>query len=121
MNVTVGFNAGGWSYGSNNTFMGVGAGFISLGDSCVFVGYNAGSNETNSNMLYISNSETEFPLIKGNFATGKTTLNNTLNLQAVSTFIESPEEGDIIRLKDGIQPDGIYIYNGTDWVAIVTW
>lgn len=34
----------------------------------------------------------------------------------------SPEEGDIVRLKDSIRNnDGYYVFNGSNWVAVVTW
>ena len=54
--------------GSENIAIGgrAGAGNIS-GNRNIFIGFRAGEFETNSNMLYISNSETANPLIKGSF------------------------------------------------------
>jgi len=46
----------------------------------VFIGYQAGYNETTSNNLYISNTCTTTPLIKGNFATSGVTVNGGLSV-----------------------------------------
>ncbi|MCB2195881.1 MAG: hypothetical protein KQH79_08465 [Bacteroidetes bacterium] len=108
--------------GSFNTIMGYQAGNKCNGDGNVFIGYKAGYMETGSNKLYISNSTTSNPLIKGDFSTGKTTLNNVLNLKGVTEYGASPSEGDIIRLNGhATDPDGLYIYTGSDWQAITTW
>lgn len=54
--------------GDNNVAVGRNAGRgIVNGSGGVFLGFRAGENETSSNMLYISNSETNNPLIKGSF------------------------------------------------------
>jgi len=56
--------------GSENTALGQGAGQNSDNSSGnVFLGYNAGKEETASNKLYIENSESSTPLIKGDFDT----------------------------------------------------
>ena len=57
--------------GSNNVSIGTSAGQNNIsGSGNVFIGYTAGLNETNSDKLYISNTSTSTPLIKGNFSTG---------------------------------------------------
>jgi Chaperone of endosialidase len=68
-NTFVGFSAGGNNTdGNNNTFLGVSAGSQNvMGSYNVFLGYSAGSNETGSQKLYISNSNTSTPLIYGEF------------------------------------------------------
>jgi hypothetical protein len=54
--------------GGQNTFIGSNAGFSNVsGSASVFIGYQAGYSETNSNRLYISNSNTTTPLIYGEF------------------------------------------------------
>lgn len=68
-NTYIGTAAGGNSTGSNNTYLGVDAGEnSSTGSNNVFLGYYAGLNETGSNKLYIANSSTTTPLIKGDFS-----------------------------------------------------
>jgi hypothetical protein len=56
--------------GTHNTFLGRDAGFDNTGSGNVFIGYDAGHLETGSNKLYIANSDTNPPLIYGDFATG---------------------------------------------------
>ena len=57
------------SKGSQNTALGTAAGgSMSSGSGNVFIGYKAGNAETLSNMLYISNSSSASPVIKGNFS-----------------------------------------------------
>lgn len=54
--------------GIENTAIGGRAGFSNItGSNNVFIGYRAGEPETGSNTLYISNSQTSNPLIKGSF------------------------------------------------------
>ena len=52
-----------------NTLLGAHAGEGSSGDSNVFVGYQAGTNVSESNRLYIANTNTATPLIYGEFDT----------------------------------------------------
>ena len=67
--------------GSNNTFLGYNAGaYNTTGVGNVFLGWRAGYNETGSNKLYIDNSETEFPLIYGEFDTRNLTINGNLEV-----------------------------------------
>ena len=56
--------------GDNNTIIGGEAGFNASGDRNVFLGYQAGYNENGSDKLYIANSDTDKPLIYGDFASG---------------------------------------------------
>ncbi|MDY0017879.1 MAG: hypothetical protein RBS89_08580, partial [Candidatus Delongbacteria bacterium] len=54
--------------GSNNVMIGSGSGHSNIsGAGNVFLGYQSGYNETLSNKLYIANSNTATPLIKGTF------------------------------------------------------
>lgn len=66
--------------GSNNTALGYRAGFNNTGSSNLFLGYTAGYNETGSNKLYIDNSNTNTPLIYGDFSTDVLRINGTLNI-----------------------------------------
>ncbi len=69
--------------GSNNTVVGYQSGFSTLtGSGNVFLGHRVGYNETESNRLYIDNSDTPDPLIWGNFTDGfeQLRINGTLNI-----------------------------------------
>jgi len=68
-NTYIGYGAGGSAKGSNNIFIGheSGAGTSFSGTDCVFIGNGTGYFETGSNKLYIANSNTSTPLIKGTF------------------------------------------------------
>jgi len=68
--VVIGFNAArNGPSGNNNVIIGREAGYNATGAGCVFLGFQAGYNELASNKLYISNSDTNTPLIKGDFST----------------------------------------------------
>lgn len=120
-NVILGPSAGNNSgSGSNNVFVGAGAGSSTTGSNNVFIGNGAGYSETESNKLYINNSSGSNPLIGGDFSTQKVNINNTLNLQSVSSLPTEANEGDIMRVKNGTS-GGVYIYTSSGWKAIVTW
>jgi hypothetical protein len=67
--------------GSNHTLIGAGAGYsLSGNNGCVMLGYNAGYNETLGNKLYIANTNTATPLIKGDFTTQTLEINGQIYL-----------------------------------------
>jgi len=69
--------------GSNNTALGFMAGRGQLGSSysgCVFLGNNAGYNNLSDNQLYIDNSNTDTPLIGGDFASNRVDINGTIKI-----------------------------------------
>ena len=77
-NLFLGTNAGNASLvASFNTYIGVNAGALSTGATNVFIGFNSGKNETGSNLLYISNSDTATPLIWGDFSAEELTINGS--------------------------------------------
>jgi hypothetical protein len=86
-NTFMGTNAGyANTTGTNNTFLGYNAGFSNLsGTGNVFIGSQAGLNETGSNKLYISNSNTSNPLIKGDFSTYQVDITNKLTIGSDGT------------------------------------
>lgn len=69
-NTMVGYASGYQKYsGRNNVFIGDSTGALNqTGSRNVFIGSRAGKNETGSDKLYIANSSTTSPLIKGDFA-----------------------------------------------------
>lgn len=77
-NVMLGYGAGFSMNGNNNVFIGSNAGENNAGSGSVFVGYQAGQNETGSNLLYVDNSNTTTPLIKGNFSADSVLVNGKL-------------------------------------------
>jgi len=77
-NVLIGAYAGyGITSGITNTFVGNGTGFTYNVSGCVFLGYNAGRSESGNNKLYISNTDTNNPLIYGDFSTFRVGLGTT--------------------------------------------
>ncbi|RLD74169.1 MAG: hypothetical protein DRJ07_19920, partial [Bacteroidetes bacterium] len=67
--------------GSNNVYLGEGAGNQSGSASDnVFIGFNAGLNETASDRLYIANSDTDFPLIYGDFELSRLAFNGSVGI-----------------------------------------
>ena len=53
--------------GTHNTFFGYKAGYTNMGSENVFLGYKAGYNENGNNKLYIDNTDTDAPLVYGEF------------------------------------------------------
>lgn len=69
------------SSGGNNTALGNSAGVHNTsGSSNVFIGNNSGGTTNVSNKLFIANSNTDNPLIKGDFSTGHLKINNKLRV-----------------------------------------
>ena len=67
--------------GDLNTYLGYQAGYLNVGSGNVFLGYQAGAAATNtSNKLYIENSDTNFPLIYGDFETDDLRLNASVGI-----------------------------------------
>lgn len=87
------------STGEQNTFIGSSAGYSnSAGTGNVFIGYKAGYNNTEgSNLLYIHNSDTDTPLIYGEFDNRIVKIHGQLQMVAAA----GPSH---IRLKRDIQP-----------------
>lgn len=78
-NIAVGTNAGNLNNGDHNTFLGYESGAYNNGHHNVFIGSESGQNDTTSNKLIIDNSNTDSPLILGDFAKNKVTINDSLS------------------------------------------
>ena len=76
-NVLLGYMTGFNAVGNNNVLLGFEAGYNIVGDNNVCIGFTAGYYESGSNKLYISNSATTTPLIKGDFSASTLTINGT--------------------------------------------
>jgi len=86
--------------GSYNTAVGVQAGYTNVrGKSNVFIGRQAGYYEEGSNKLYISNSDTKKPLIKGDFEKKTLRVQGKVYASAYRTISDA-------RLKADIRPLG---------------
>ena len=81
-NLMLGHAAGANKTGGDfNTLLGTGAGNgNAAGSRNVMIGYLAGSAETGSDKLYVANSATATPLIKGDFAAGQLAVNGALDV-----------------------------------------
>jgi len=102
-NIFLGVSAGSKSIGNDNIFLGYQAGIANttgtrnlflgrqagnnnvLGSGNIFLGYQAGYSETNSNRLYIDNSNTSAPLVYGEFDTNVLRINGALQINNPSS------------------------------------
>jgi hypothetical protein len=102
-NTFLGTSAGGSNTtGSYNTYIGRRAGMNNQeGSGNTFLGFYAGANETGSNKLYIENSDTDKPLIYGEFD------NKLLRFNAGRIELRNPSENTIIGDSSGIVMNGM--------------
>ncbi len=116
--------------GSENTAVGRDAGRFSTGGGNVFIGYQAGYNESGNNKLYISNSDTSAPLIGGDFDAGRVDINGTIKITGGSPALgniltsdalgnASWASGDTISA-GGWTVSGGTVYNATSNIGIGT-
>jgi hypothetical protein len=114
-NTFLGHNAGYYNTtGSYNTFLGRMAGFFnSTGNGNVFLGWLAGSNETGSNKLYIDNSDTNTPLIYGEFDNGILRINGRLGV------LKSPGASYQLDVNGTVNATS-FIGNGSGLTGVIT-
>jgi hypothetical protein len=114
--------------GTQNTALGFEAGRLNItGSRNVFLGYQAGRSETTSDKLYISNTNTATPLIKGEFdsaggVTGLVRINGRFEIAPAYVPTLATDAGT----QGQVAFDSNYIYYCTaanTWkrVAISTW
>lgn len=128
-NVAIGFNSLFTSLDSSNTAIGYYSGYSCMqGAGNIFIGNYAGYSETGDSTLYIDNTATSTPLIKGDFAADSITINGDITVTGLVTFTNnnvpnaynaSGKQGQIVYGED-------YIYiciQDDEWkrVAISTW
>ncbi len=104
-NTFIGNASGLNTIGSNNTFVGASSGENNLtGSGNVFIGNRAGFNETGSSKLYIANSDTSSPIIKGDFVSGDLAMPGSVliggNVLVGGTIKQSSDQ----RFKKNIEP-----------------
>ena len=118
-NTAIGANAMQLSTGSNNTAIGFQAGFINSGNGSVFIGSSAGTWESGSNKLYIANSDTDMPLLYGDFNAKYVTIGDVspaLRTQGTATG------GYNLLVKGGILTEKVKVAlatAGSDWADYV--
>ncbi len=101
--------------GSNNVYIGKDAAARNdNGNGNIFIGYQAGYNELGSNKLYIENSDSDTPLISGDFSTNKVTINDVLILTP-TTEPTNPVEGELFVKAS---THHIYCYLNGTWVRL---
>ncbi len=108
-NVALGMSAGLYmTSGSKNTLIGVRAGEqLREGENNVFLGYEAGRSETGSNFLYIDNSNTDEPLIKGDFSANTLTVHGKLGVGVTAA-------AEALEVAGSIKADSIKFADGTE-------
>lgn len=125
-NIAIGANAGSSQQsGSYNIFLGRGAGaYNTSGSRNVFIGYSAGDVEYGSDKLYIANSNTSSPLIKGDFASSTVEINGSLayrqafNNQGINTmvYLTSSDKGKVVTFNTSSNVT-VYVNNFANLVA----
>ena len=113
--------------GANNTALGYQTGRNNiLGSRNVYLGYQAGLNDTTSDNLYISNTSTATPLIKGKFDSAGGNAGSVRIYGDLQLTTKTPASASATGTVGTITYDTDYIYicTATDtWkrVAIATW
>ncbi|MCK4980007.1 MAG: tail fiber domain-containing protein, partial [Candidatus Delongbacteria bacterium] len=106
-NVYLGAWAGG-TWGSRNVMLGNLSGSSNSGDGNIFIGYGSGYYETGSNKLYIANSDTSTPLIKGTFPNVDLDLTATnINLNGILSTTGNAAVGGILTATGNANLNGI--------------
>lgn len=95
-NTAVGYSSGFSNTGSNNVFIGHSSGYYNTGSGNVFIGSNSGRDATGSNKLYIANSNTNSPLIYGEFDHNRVKINDKLFVGHSSSFTSN----NLLRVVD---------------------
>ena len=100
--------------GHSNTFLGMSAGYNNeAGSYSVFIGYRAGYNETGSNKLYIDNSDTDTPLIYGEFDNDLVKIHGELQMIAAAGPSDKRLKKDIKPLQSSL--DKIQLLEGVSY------
>ncbi|WP_294956224.1 tail fiber domain-containing protein, partial [Sulfurovum sp.] len=87
--------------GSFNTFIGRQSGDNANVSSSVFLGLRAGANATRSHTLYIANSDTNDPLIYGEFDTPMVKINGELNTtKAITASFEGSTDKAALKMME---------------------
>jgi hypothetical protein len=108
-NTFVGMASGLNNTGDRNSFFGQDAGVSNTGSNNVFLGYQAGANSgTDSDKLFIDNTNTSTPLIWGDFSTDILRVNGTLNVNNAFSFPTADGSTGQVLTTDG---SGVLTWN----------
>lgn len=125
-NVIIGFRAGLPQsqedvFYNSNVFIGSSSGGNNNGNNNIFLGYRAGHNADGSNLLFIENSDSNDPLIYGEFNNDLVKINGSFH---VKDFLKlEPQNGEPFQC-DLINEGAVFydkmdhklkVCNGTDW------
>ncbi len=116
-NIFLGNNAGySNTSGEGNIAIGINSGFSNTaGKNNIFIGTSAGHGETGNDKLYIANSNTTTPLIKGDFANSTLLFNGKVGV-STSTFPTTVGTADVsaykLFVKGGILTEEVRIRTG---------
>ena len=88
--------------GNNNVAIGTNSGYSSTGSGNIFIGYEAGFTETADNKLYIDNSNTNTPLVYGEFDNDSLGINGKLSVSNSITVTGDIAVGDDITVSGQI-------------------
>ena len=118
-NVILGNYAGGNVQGENNVIIGKAAAQGKLGDRNIVIGTHAGRKHGDfSNKLIIESSESETPLIYGDFKTDKLDINADLKIEGALIIV--PTSKPLKEVKEGtiyydLETKKLKIWNGIKW------
>lgn len=88
-----GSNSGANSSGNQNTFIGAYSGNQANASNSVFIGYRAGYNAAKDSTLYIDNTDTETPLIYGEFENDMLRINGMQEINASKKDVSDSQNG----------------------------
>ena len=116
-NTFIGFSNGEKNIdGYQNTYLGAFAGYENKdGYGNVFIGYKAGYNEFNNNRLYIDNTDTDKPLIFGNFYKDLLTFHATVGIGTTNYY--DGGERYALSVAGKVRAEEVKVYTG--WADFV--
>lgn len=124
-NTFIGNSVGALNDGHNNVYIGSVSGGNSSGSQNVFIGFHVGLSSTASQELQIDNSDTDFPLIHGDFSTNhesvtlhaKLSITDILQLRPLAVSPSNPVKGDIY-MHDSNGQAMLRYYDGSQWINL---
>ena len=127
-NVIIGFRAGlppslnSVSY-SSNVFIGSSSGRNNDGSSNVFIGSSSGFDASGSNLLYIENSNSNSPLVYGEFDNDRVEINGSLHIRDAFQLIpQTPPNGSCTDNGEMVYgtDNELYLCKGGIWKKVMT-
>ena len=107
-NVFLGSSSGRFSNGQDNVFIGNAAGYNCQGSHNVLIGYNAGMQLSDSNKLYIANTNTSDPLMWGDFSASLIKINGFLGIGNIIPSFPLDVKGRGRFISDGVSTTGFW-------------